>query len=737
MTTPSLSRGVAKLLLLGAPQLQLAQETKRLEPRTAGLLAFLALEGETPKYKLAGLLWPDSGETAARNNMRQLLRRLRALAGDIITGDDRIGLQSDLEVDVKGFSYLDTPSPEQFEETGKLLEGFDYDDAPDFADWLDTVRQELHDLRCRAAQQEAQRLEQVGNYKQALEFGLRWKKLEILSEEAAQQVSKLYYLMGDRRSAISTLERFRQRLQDEVGAELSPESERFIETLEKGSNLLTAPAKPKEKLLPTTILRPPVLAGREREWQQMEEAWEEGKLIFLSGEAGSGKSRLATDFLTSKGKFVYESARPGDVHIPYSTHIRLIRGHLQRYHSYEPPLWVRQALSPWFPEFGANVVSSPNPQTQFAEASLEIMRQIGVHGEAMVVDDFQFMDDGTVQVGTYIFSQLMPLRTPGNMQGFVGCFRGAELSPFFKEQVANMVASGMAIKIEIEPLPAESIVTLVKGLGLENAETLVPGLARYTGGNPLFILETLKYLIETDSLKQGLPSRLAPQGKVATLIGRRLQRLSPSALNVARVAAVAVTNFTLELAAFVLERSGLELAEAHAELEQSQILRANAFSHDLVFEAVLANIPVAVKQLLHARTANYLEKLKNVNPAVLAQHYIEAGDELKAAEYWVQASVRSELSSLLKEGREFAERAVSTYQKHGDPREYEATAQLFEILGMHGSFEELERASSRLAQLSRNSEQKIVALTKWAETFHMTRRYKEALAKVDEALHLL
>lgn len=112
----------------------------------------------------------------------------------------------------------------------------------------------------------------------------------------------------------------------------------------------------------------------------------------------------------------------------------------------------------------------------------------------------------------------------------------------------------MAVRIELGLLGQDSITTLVQGLGLQDAENLVPGLARYTGGNPLFILETLKYLIETNTLEQGLPSRLAPQGKVAALISRRLQRLSPSALNLARVASVAMTDFTLDLAAFVLER---------------------------------------------------------------------------------------------------------------------------------------------------------------------------------------
>ncbi len=82
------------LHLLGTPTL----ESQRLERKTAAVLAYLALEGQTHKYKLSGWLWPDSGETAARNNMRQLLRRLRVAAGEVVLGEDLIELHSEVDV---------------------------------------------------------------------------------------------------------------------------------------------------------------------------------------------------------------------------------------------------------------------------------------------------------------------------------------------------------------------------------------------------------------------------------------------------------------------------------------------------------------------------------------------------------------------------------------------------------------------------------------------------------------
>lgn len=52
-----------------------------LERKVAGVLAYLALEGPTPRSKLAGLLWPETHERVARNNLVQSLRRLRRAVG--------------------------------------------------------------------------------------------------------------------------------------------------------------------------------------------------------------------------------------------------------------------------------------------------------------------------------------------------------------------------------------------------------------------------------------------------------------------------------------------------------------------------------------------------------------------------------------------------------------------------------------------------------------------------------
>lgn len=196
-----------RLHILGSPRLTGPSGTVALERKTAAVLAYLALEGPTPKYKLAGWLWPESGETTARNNMRQLLRRLRVSLGEVVLGEDRLELAPETEADVKQLSYLEAPSLELLRQDARLLEGYDYDDCPDFEEWLEGAREELDALRSRTAQSEAERLEKADNLKQALEYAQLRLRLEPLSEEAARQVARLQYLLGDRGAALTTRRR--------------------------------------------------------------------------------------------------------------------------------------------------------------------------------------------------------------------------------------------------------------------------------------------------------------------------------------------------------------------------------------------------------------------------------------------------------------------------------------------------------------------------------------------------
>jgi DNA-binding SARP family transcriptional activator len=126
-----------RLELLG--RAQLLHEGLTLEPlerRAALMFAYLALEGPTSRAKLAGLIWAESTDEAARANLRQRLKRLKnALGAELIVPEETLRLRPDLEVDVVELESLtftgEYAKAMLFE--GELLANLEPDDSPELA----------------------------------------------------------------------------------------------------------------------------------------------------------------------------------------------------------------------------------------------------------------------------------------------------------------------------------------------------------------------------------------------------------------------------------------------------------------------------------------------------------------------------------------------------------------------------------------------------------------------------
>ena len=131
----------------------------------------------------------------------------------------------------------------------------------------------------------------------------------------------------------------------------------------------------------------------------------------------------------------------------------------------------------------------------------------------------------------------------------------------------------------------------------------------------------MKHLLETGALGQGWPSQLPLPGKVSTLIQHRLELLSPRALGLAQVAAVAGSRFSLRLASRMLRQPLAELGEAARELEAAQLLVDERFSHDLIHETLEATMPPPMKAMLHGLVAAVLEE-DGASPLLLAHHWL-------------------------------------------------------------------------------------------------------------------
>ena len=602
------------LKLLGGVYVLDGDAHRRIEPSLAAVLAYLALRGRTHKYRLAGWLWPDAGETAARANMRQLLRRVRLTLGpEFIRGTGEIELNPGIRVDLLEFQRQVQAQPlyDSLNAQGELLEHLSFDTAPDFAEWLQGERERLLQLRLSAALRASDALRLSGQSADALIYGQHALALEPLSEEATRQVMALHQERGDRGAALQAYERCRTLLRDRLGVEPLPETQALAERIRQDA--LPRPPLPHAAPHVPQPLPLPTLVGRDHELGVLARAWEEGQMIFVSGEAGIGKTLLTMTFAARRGRVLRFEALPGDRQVPYATAARMARRLLDHWPTgREPgglPDWAAAEVARLVPDaFGrvAAPLTSAAGRLRFFDALIELNRLACADIDVCVLDDAHFADEATSEFAEYFLARLAS-SPQASFPVWIDVYRDDELPEAARRSVQTLTDAGLAINLPLSSLSVEGVGELLSGLNLPGGSQHQAARYReHTGGNPLFILETVRDLSEEAGSGPDDPPRLPT--KVAGVITRRLSRLSSAALQMARAAATLGGEFTLDQVGEVLDLGPLAAAQGWDELGHAGIVRGEALAHDLMRVAIRAGTPEPTQVLLHRGAARTLER---------------------------------------------------------------------------------------------------------------------------------
>ncbi len=687
-----------------SPQLTLAQAPALLRngaapvplgPRDGALLAWLALEGPTPRARLAQLLWPESEPESARNALRQRLFQLKKLLGvDVVSGSATLALAEGMAHDLG--------------DSDGVLGESRHDFGAELSAWLEQqrgrrrarTRQSLVELCDMAAQ--------VRDYADALSHAHELLALEPLSEEAHRRVIELHYLAGDRASALLAFDRCEQVLKDEVGARPGPDTLSLLRQIESGALNGSAPAR----RVPATVLRPPRLIGREAQWVALNEAWDEGRFAVVMGEAGMGKTRLTSDFALARGRVLVVGARPGDARVVYASMSRLLR-QLPRHAMDRLDASLRKELARLLPELGeAEAMASPEERTRFFNAIAVVLESPAFDLDGFVFDDLHFADEASVELLQYVAA--------GSGRRWLVAGRGAEVGEAGRALLAEFSAQAEAVAVVLPPLTLDQTHALLASLDVPglDANEAAPVLLRHTGGNPLYLLETVKAWLTQGTLAQErvapdrgwLSVRLPAAGNVATLIERRIGQLSPQAVQLARCAAVAAGDFSIELASHVLGVRTLALADPCAELEAAQVFRDGAFLHDLIYESALASVPKPVAQRLHAEIAGFLHS-HGGEPGRLAQHWAAARQWPEAAAAYLAAAQRSRDAARMAEQAALLVEAAQCFERAGQAQaHFEALLQRARVLSANDLGVPAQEAVAQLDEIACNDEQRLQAL---------------------------
>jgi DNA-binding SARP family transcriptional activator/tetratricopeptide (TPR) repeat protein len=744
-----------------------------------------------PREKLTALLWPESDGAQGRASLRRSLAFLRRALGEAQPGSaGRTGEHLLVERDAIGFNFdadctLDlqalqaaTQSARQVLATGPagstpavlaqlqaaaqlyrgdFLEGFSLKDAPGFDEWAGAQREYWRRQAVGLLDRLSQLLAEAGDNAAASEAAARWAAIEPLDDRAVARWMQLHLAHGDGPAALTMYEAYRQRLAAELRVEPAPETQALAERIRAGRPQGPAPAQVLPALGPRLAAKPleAPLVGRAFQFGQLVEAYHLARaggpqVIILQGEAGIGKPRLAAEFLgwaAAQGASVLQGrAFETGGALPYQLVVEALRGGLS-----DPAvlrgrltdIWLSELarLLPELREAFPDLVVRPAEdaaQAQLFEAVTRLGETLARRAPLVLfLDDIQWAEAASLDLLHYVGRRWVESGAPVLI---VAGLRdeAAQSWPGAARWLAGVARDMPLRRLPLALLTPPDTLKIVEALGVDQPgqagaqeAAVLAGFSRWlfgeTAGQPLFIIETLKALLDRgllvaepmpdgarriDFARAAQPETelrgLLPPG-VRELIRSRLTRLPPAALTLLSAAAVLDRQSSFDR---MRQVSGLNEDQALAALElllAGRLLRPAApdrytFSHDKIRDVVYTEAGLPRQQVYHRRALELLAEA-HAPASELAHHARQAGLTEPASRYAVAAGDDALAVFAARDAIAHYEQAL-TYIEGDKARALSAAdlrhlhAQLGRAYDLNGELEKAQHAYERLLALA-------------------------------------
>jgi class 3 adenylate cyclase/tetratricopeptide (TPR) repeat protein len=240
------------------------------------------------------------------------------------------------------------------------------------------------------------------------------------------------------------------------------------------------------------------------------------------------------------------------------------------------------------------------------------------------------------------------------------------------------------VQLRLDPLSADSADELLR-LTLGKASELEPLkrlLFERTGGNPFFLEECIRTLIETKQLvgESGAyrlgksPGAIQIPATVQAILAARIDRLSADRKRALQCAAVIGKDVSFPLLQAVVETPEPELREMLAELQNAEFVYETslfpeleyAFKHALTQEVAYSTLLLERRRELHVRIVTAMETLAGDRLAgqveALAHHAVRGAVWNKAVMYQRQAGVKALERSASREATAFFEQTLAALE---------------------------------------------------------------------------
>ena len=439
-----------------------------------------------------------------------------------------------------------------------------------------------------------------------------------------------------------------------------------------------------------------VFVGRQREMGDLKAALEEalsgsGQLVMLVGEPGIGKTRTAQELTTYarmrgaqvlSGRCYEEQGVP-----PYWPWVQAIRSYVRerdtdalRSEMGSGAAEIAQIVSDVHQKVpGLKPLSEPDSaeaaRFRLFDAITTFLKSAGNSQPlVLVLDDLHWADTSSL-----LLLQFLARELAGSRLLVVGAYRDVELSRQhpLSETLAELTRERLTQRVLLRGLSEADVGRFIEiTSGTEPPPGLVQAVHTQTEGNPLFVTEVVRLLVQDGELaadradKEESWTVRIPEG-VREVIGRRLNRLSERCNETLTIAAVIGREFELgQLARLVDPSAGSGQAPSASSgqgLSQERLIEVleealgarvieelptamgrYQFTHALIQETLVDELSLTRRVQLHARIAEALEDMYGADAeshaAELAHHFAQAQSLLgvdKLVDYSLPAGERA------------------------------------------------------------------------------------------------
>ena len=419
------------------------------------------------------------------------------------------------------------------------------------------------------------------------------------------------------------------------------------------------------------------LVGRTNELAEARELWHRaregrGHAVLLSGEPGAGKTRLAREMtiqaavdgalVLTGGCYEYEATTP---YLPFVEAFRrwvreehdddklrdILGDNAAQIAKLAPELETR--LGP-FPE--GHQLPPHEERLLFFDAVAQVFSNIAKRQSLLFyADDLHWADRGTLWLMGHLLRQLRDQRVL-----IVGAYRETELDrahPLAKALV-DWNRERLITRIVLRRFNTDETGYQLSALLGENVSgEFAVAVHRETEGNPFFVEEVLKALIERGSVRResgrwkrcDMDELVIPQS-VKEAIGHRLDRVSQECNELLRLGAILGKVFSFDELTAAAEQTEDALLDALDEATGAQLLapisgESFSFTHDKIREVLYEELNPIRRRRLHRHVAEGIERHRDKFPCTvekLAHHYIQAGDHERGLQYAKQAAAEAQ-----------------------------------------------------------------------------------------------